>query len=704
MKRILLPALLFALSSQLFGSSTSTEIAGRSAPDFSPDGIIVKYREGSFPVTARAAPGLPGGGQPGRKLRDNLRLVPVEPGRPVSEVLSDFRRDPAVEYAEPDYIRTVQVVPNDPEFSRQLSLAIIKAPSAWDINTGNRAVKIAVLDTGVDLNHPDLSPNIWDNRGLKTDFVDGDNCAMDVLGHGTKVAGIIAARGNDAYGITGVSWAGGLMPLRAGDSFGNFKVSDLVEAVDFAVEHGARIINASYCGQSFSRSEYDALLRAASAEVLVVAAAGNDGASLDCTPKYPACYDLPNVIAVAAAGETGKLTATSNYGAHSVHVAAPGERILTTAGARKVLFSATAEDGLPGWGLNRWDRSSSIALTPPFSLTNSLSAGRYPDGEQSQAVSPPLDLSGKYGCRLNFSLYGSAEAGRDFLYVEVSADSISWQAVPLLLDGKGVYSGITGTLSAWQPVVADISLLDGRASARFRFRFTADNSNTDLGYFIDNVTLTSAAGAAGYPSGSYVVQGGTSLAAAHVSGLAGLIWSQDPGLSAVQVKNIIMNSASRESTLVGYVCSGAVIDAYQALSNPDPESHIACGECGAGSGEAGAGGGGCFIATAAFGSSMQNEVLALRRFRDNYLAGSEAGRTFIKAYYRYSPPLAALIAKSRLLRTAVKAILFPLIVIAMSVDFGLPSVLFWLSAAMAILSCCFPRRGKSPQAASPGEK
>jgi len=223
--------------------------------------------------------------------------------------------------------------------------ADIDAPEAWDRNRGSASTVVAVVDSGIEFTHADLAPNLWRNPGETPDgrddhangyvddingwdFVDGDALPADANGHGTHVAGTIAASGNDGVGVTGVTWRAGLMALRALDATGSGYTSDLVRAYAYAARNGARIVNASLGGSSYSKSEYDAI-RAAK-DVLFVVAAGNSGTDNDTNPSYPCAYDLPNVLCVAASDRDDALAPFSNYGLGSVDLAAPGVGILST--------------------------------------------------------------------------------------------------------------------------------------------------------------------------------------------------------------------------------------------------------------------------------------------------------------------------------------------------------------------------------------
>lgn len=290
-----------------------------------------------------------------RVLNRSLNLEHIELPEDISvrDAVMRYMNDPDVEYAEPNYIRKVRVTPNDTYFSQQWGLQKISAPQAWDINTGS-TVAVAVIDTGIYFNHPDLSANIWTNAGESNcsdgidndlngyiddcrgwNFVANNNSPMDDEGHGTHVGGIIGAAGNNGIGVSGVAWNLKLMPLKILDHEGSGTIADEIRAITYAVAKGAKVINASFSGSDFSNAEYDAIASANTAGVLVAAAAGNGGADSigdnnDFAPEYPASYNLPNIISVAATDQNDLLAYFSNYGFNSVDIAAPGFAIYST--------------------------------------------------------------------------------------------------------------------------------------------------------------------------------------------------------------------------------------------------------------------------------------------------------------------------------------------------------------------------------------
>ena len=244
---------------------------------------------------------------------------------------------------------------SDPGTSSQWALDAMSATQAWDITTGSRNVVVAVIDSGIDLTHPDLMANLWTNpgeiagNGIDDDangfvddihgwnFVTNDPNVQDGYGHGTHVAGVIGATGNNGVGVTGINWNVSIMTLRFQDNQGVGYTGDAIKAIQYATmmrrDYGVNVvvINASWGGGTGYSSTLEATLRdAGTAGITFVAAAGNGAADSDVVPRYPSGYDLPNVIAVGACDATGSLAGFSNYGVTSVDLAAPGTSIYST--------------------------------------------------------------------------------------------------------------------------------------------------------------------------------------------------------------------------------------------------------------------------------------------------------------------------------------------------------------------------------------
>ncbi|TVQ69948.1 MAG: hypothetical protein EA372_11250, partial [Chromatiaceae bacterium] len=288
--------------------------------------------------------------------------VKIPDGMDLDEALEWQRQQVGVVHVEPNYrVKLVSVLPDDPALYEQWALGTnvnratpsgdINAPPAWARTTGSREIVVALLDSGVDLGHEDLAANIWVNPTPQApdtcptpdsgqacypgdqngwNFIDNKPDPTDDHGHGTHVAGIVGAVGNNGIGVAGINWEVSLMPLKFLDERGNGRISDVIDAIHYAVDNGAHVINASYSTPGESVAEREAIEYARDAGVLFVAAGGNDRRNLDERPIYPAAHQLENVIAVGSSTRNGTLSSTSNTGPNTLHLAAPGEGILST--------------------------------------------------------------------------------------------------------------------------------------------------------------------------------------------------------------------------------------------------------------------------------------------------------------------------------------------------------------------------------------
>ncbi len=330
---------------QLSGPQTTTSARSSIADSIVSGAVVTKEYD-------RAVPGL--------------SLVKLPPAVAVLDAAIRFNQSPYVLYAQPNYKIRAMVVPNDPLFIQQWGLnnngqmgglrdADIDAPEAWDIETGSADIVVAVLDSGIDYTHPDLVDNMWINEGEVNepgvvdedidyndvdddgngyiddiygyDFVDNDFDPMDEQFHGTHVAGIIGAVGNNGLGIAGVCWDVSLMALRMLDENGNGVTSDAIGAINYAISWNVDVINASWGGYFYNMALYDTIAAADEAGILFVAAAGNDGFGM---AAYPAGFDLDNIISVMATNQFDNMWGFSNYSLRDVDLGAPGVGIFST--------------------------------------------------------------------------------------------------------------------------------------------------------------------------------------------------------------------------------------------------------------------------------------------------------------------------------------------------------------------------------------
>ena len=290
------------------------------------------------------------------------RLAVVRPrsGNATGALLKRLRGASGVAYAEPDYYQFSSRTPNDPFYPRDWALVDgpeahdIDAPSAWDARTS--CAKVAILDTGIDTDHPDLAENVYKSSDKpnnnkdddKNGFVD-DTYGFDVIagkgsgeddnGHGTHVSGIVGARGNNGVGIAGTCWSTKLVAVKFMNSRGKGSTSNAIAGIEYAVKQGIKVINCSFGSDAKSSSLKDAVDYAKSKGALLVVAAGNDSEDIDKTPIYPASYSESNILTVAATTDTDELASFSNFGTSAVDVASPGDEIFSTylGGGYKVL-------------------------------------------------------------------------------------------------------------------------------------------------------------------------------------------------------------------------------------------------------------------------------------------------------------------------------------------------------------------------------
>lgn len=314
----------------------------------------------------------------------------------LSRLVTKIDQIAPIEYAEANTIVYANVIPNDEKFSELYGLynttnpgADINATKAWDITIGSKSVLVAVIDTGIDYNHPDIADNYWYNSGeigfdangndKKTngidddnngfvddykgwDFANNDNDPFDDYGHGTHCAGTIGAVGNNGIGVVGVNWNVSLVALKFLSANGSGTTADAISSIEYATSIGANLSSNSWGGGGYSPTMYAAISEAMKNNILFIAAAGNDSVNNDSVDHYPSSYNLANVIAVAATDSQDNLAYFSNYGFNSVHLGAPGVQILST---------------IPGGDYAKYSGTS--MATPHVSGAAALILSKYPN-------------------------------------------------------------------------------------------------------------------------------------------------------------------------------------------------------------------------------------------------------------------------------------------------------------------------------------
>lgn len=549
----------------------------------------------------------------------NVQVIKTD--KTTVEIVDQLKKDPNVEIAEPNYIYKLQSIPNDPSFSMLWGLnntgqdidrtrgkvdADIDAPEAWELEkSGQSDVIVAVIDTGVDYNHPDLKDNLWDGSTCKDEnnspipggcpkhgwnFVKNNNETYDLYGHGSHVAGTIAGVSGNNVGISGVSSKNHnkIMSLKIGFDTDEIYLSSVVNSIAFAKNNGAKVINASFGGSDFSQIMKDSINLFPG---LFIAAAGNSANNADQRPLYPAAYDNANIISVAATDQNDDLAGFSNYGSTSVDVGAPGVNIYSSVpGIVNYSFAQTTLENFEGvtppnvpqgftktgdWGV----RDTSTTGVSGGGSNNALFADvlnrPYKNNIDSSIVSPKINLIDKSDGAISFNIRCDTEydlqSFTDYLILSVSPDGNNWY----LVDFFDEYYLDALNKAPLDPTgyaehFFDFYLPETFMTKNFQYRFlwhTDESVAGDLGVgcLVDGVSV---GGNTFTPTGSnYDIYNGTSMATPHVVGEAAVLMSYKPTLTPTQVKDAILNSGDSIPALQGKTVTGKRINLYNALSS-----------------------------------------------------------------------------------------------------------------------------------------
>lgn len=580
------------------GKLPSPRSVGSTA--YVPGEAIVRFERGTSRAERREARRAADVTFEDRLLVPRAELVDLEGS--VKEAVRRLERQPGVAYAQPNFRYEALAVeaPDDSFFSQLWGLSDpappkpgISALEAWEETEGSGQV-IAVVDTGVDLTHPDIAPNLWENPAPDPvdddlhgyDFVDDDGDPDEFEFHGTHVAGTAAAVADNAAGISGVAPKAEVMAVRVLDGNGSGTSADIGAGIAYAAEKGADVINLSLGGSGATdKAMSDAVDVAAAHDAVVVVAAGNEGSNNETAPTVPCVLPQANLICVAAINESGALAGFSNWGAGSVDLAAPGTKILSAKVDYGQVFSDGFEVGSPvAWGTFVSNGGLPWGLTTATSASGSRSATDSPVGDYGAAVDPsefaaselftvnPVSLSGERGCRLHFRTKYQIEPFFDAFVAGAVGESAPFDG--LFFDGES-----SGYPSSFSREEASISSLDGRSDVFPIFAVLSDQELQFDGAYVDDVrlicrdeTYTNAiSSVAEYDqpnAGSYVEFQGTSMATPHVAGVAALVRAAAPGASATEVVEAILDGTSPMPVPDGSrpTATQGIADACQAIA------------------------------------------------------------------------------------------------------------------------------------------
>lgn len=464
MKRLIGRASKAALAGLMFAGLN----AFAATPESVPGEYIVKLKDS---VSAKSNLNVLSQ-QLGSYIKDTIpgqNIVVIK--RPVFEIQSNVVKslslNPAVEIVEPNYIYHANATPNDPMLGQLWGMkndgqkdsenrtgvvgVDIAAEQAWDITTGSQDVVVAVIDTGINYNHPDLKDNVWvnlaeangkpgvddDGNGIIDDIhgaafigskASGD--PMDDHGHGSHCSGTIGAKGNDGKGIVGVAWNVRMMGVKFLDRNGSGSLDNALKAIDYATKMGAKIMSNSWGGGGYSETLKQAIERSNTAGALFVAAAGNESNNNDQNPSYPASYQVPNVLSVAAINNRGEIASFSNYGKRSVHVGAPGVNIVSS---------------ITGVGYDSWSGTS--MATPHVSGMAVLLASAEPTltGIQmkERIVSTARPIAGLRGQVSSGGLANAYNMLTNVVAPPDANDPANWATTPVSVSSKHPYDDNT---------------------------------------------------------------------------------------------------------------------------------------------------------------------------------------------------------------------------------------------------------------------
>lgn len=523
--------------------------------------------------------------------RMNLSKVKLQLGNDVSAAVETYKSNPNIEHAQPNYIYYATALPNDTSIDQLWGMKNtgqsilnssyttnnpgalgndIDAELAWDEITDCRSAVVAVLDTGINYTHQDLTANMWDGSGVDIpnhgyDFVDSDNDPMPTGAnedHGTHVAGTIGAVSNNSSGVTGVCWQASIMSVRVLGATGSGTTADIIQGIEFAADNGAKVINMSLGGESAINTLFDdAITYARTLDVVVVVSAGNggndgisddnDGLGDDADPNtftYPCNFTQDNLLCVAALDQSYSLASFSNYGAISVDIGAPGTNVLSSWAGQVI-----TDDFTSGWSISGGWASSVCSSTNILSNpADWCSSGTYANNANDEAFKE-FNLSSALAAELYYLTSVNLEDGVDYFFTSMKSTGGDPFA------GGAPFKTLTGNAAGF--VKEDISLCN-TSTCSLGFQLTSDGSVVSTGVEIHNFSINTLE----TNSSSYSVINGTSMASPHVAGIATMIRAFNPSYTSAQTVEAIKNGGETVAALSGESTTGKAANAMGSLA------------------------------------------------------------------------------------------------------------------------------------------
>jgi thermitase len=533
---------------------------------------------------------------------EKVALLELDKAKSVKSAVEEYKNDSSVEYAQPNYIyHATATVPNDSYYGNLWGLKNIgqivinpsyttdnpgtsgcdlKAESSWDEQTDCSSVIVAIVDSGVNYNHEDLAGNMWDDGSGHHgyNYVDNTDDPMDYHGHGTHVAGTIGAVGNNGIGTTGICWKVKIMAVRALDAAGSGTTATIVSGINYAVSHGAKIINLSLGGQiSFDQSFSNAIDNAKNNDVLVVTAAGNDNVDVDSAgnASYPCNFSQDNVVCVAALDQSYKRASFSNYGSTSVDVGAPGTNIMSIWNGTDV---ENSENFISGWNITNshvyphgWSEgnvTTTSATYPSLMDPADFNGSNTYLSSSTDRAWKNYSFSGADGATLSFYAYINTENNYDFLNVYYYPGGGSPFISGTRLDHL---SGTTGGYFYLFSYDISKSLA---STMSVGFELTSDSISNYSGVALVEMAVTSVI----LNATSFNTIDGTSMASPHVAGVAALIKANRPSYTYTDLVNAIKKGGEACPALQGVTTTGKAVSAWGAMCYIRPPRNVTCSQ------------------------------------------------------------------------------------------------------------------------------